>query len=70
MTLVKIFEMFLREWVTEDIGNKIDINQFAARPAGNEAALMMSILDPESSRLPEEIRYNWESITINDEYVI
>ena len=25
----KIFEMFLREWVTEDIGHKIYINQFA-----------------------------------------
>ena len=53
---------------TEEIRQKyvpkfIVDNPKAARPAGNEAALMMSILDPESSRLPEEIRYNWESIT-------
>ena len=25
----KIFETFLRDWITEDIGDKIDINQFA-----------------------------------------
>ena len=29
----------------------------------NEVALMISILDPESSLLPEDIRYNWESST-------
>jgi hypothetical protein len=29
--------------------------------ANNEAALLISILDPESFLLPEEIRYNWES---------
>ena len=28
---------------------------------GNEVALVISILDPESSLLPENIRYNWES---------
>ena len=30
---------------------------------GNEVALMISILDPESSLLPENIRYDWESST-------
>ena len=29
----------------------------------NEVALMISILDPESCLLPEDIRYNWESST-------
>ena len=28
---------------------------------GNEVSLMISILDPESSLLPEDIRYNWDS---------
>ena len=28
---------------------------------GNEVALMISILDPESSLLPEDVRYNWDS---------
>ena len=28
---------------------------------GNEVALMISILDPKSSLLPEDIRYNWDS---------
>ena len=27
----------------------------------NEVAVMISILDPESSLLPEEVRLNWES---------
>ena len=30
----------------------------------NEAALMVSILDPESSLLPKEIRFNWESSSL------
>ena len=29
----------------------------------NEVALMVSILDPESSLLPEEVRCNWKSST-------
>ena len=29
----------------------------------NEDALMISILDPESSLLPEDVRFNWESTT-------
>lgn len=36
-------------------------NTKVARLSGNEPALMISILDPESSLLPENIRYNWES---------
>ena len=27
----KIFEMCIQEWVTEDIGHKIDVNQFAEK---------------------------------------
>ena len=53
---------------TEEIRQKyvpkfIVANPKVARLAGNEAALMISILDPESSLLPEEIRFNWESST-------
>ena len=29
----------------------------------NEDALMISILDPESSLLPDEVRFNWDSTT-------
>ena len=36
-------------------------NPKVASLADNETALIISILDPESSLLPEEIRYNWES---------
>ena len=36
-------------------------NPKVASLANNETALLISILDPESSLLPEEIRYNWES---------
>ena len=38
-------------------------NPKVARLTGNEALLMISILDPESCLLPKEIRYNWESST-------
>ena len=48
---------------TEEIRQKyvpkcIVANPKVARLSGNEAALVISILDPESSLLPEEIRYN------------
>ena len=36
-------------------------NPKVASLANNETALLISILDPESSLLPEEIRHNWES---------
>ena len=36
-------------------------NQKITSLLGNETALMISILDPESSLLPDDIRYNWES---------
>ena len=51
---------------TEEIRQKYVPQFVLANPrvvslANNEAALLISILDPESSLLPEEIRYNWES---------
>lgn len=36
-------------------------NNIISSLLNNEAALMVSILDPQSSLLPEEIRFNWES---------
>ena len=36
-------------------------NTRISRLLGNEVALMISILDPESSLLPEDVRYNWDS---------
>ena len=38
-------------------------NPKVASLANNETALLISILDPESSLLPEDIRHNWESST-------
>ena len=51
---------------TEDIRQKyipqfVIANPMVARLADNEAALMISILDPESSLLPDDVRFNWES---------
>jgi hypothetical protein len=51
---------------TEEIRQKfvpqfILSNPKIASLANNENALIVSILDPESSLLPDEIRYNWES---------
>ena len=41
----KVFEVFLRKWITEDIGNKIHINQFAGRRgAGTEHLMVDKIL--------------------------
>ena len=53
---------------TEEIRQKyvpkfILANPKVTRLADNETALVISILDPESSLLPEDIRYNWESST-------
>ena len=36
-------------------------NSKVASLVDNEEALIISILDPESSLLPEDIRFNWES---------
>ena len=41
----KIFEMFLREWVTEDIGNRIDINQFAGKKGVGTEHLIVKLRD-------------------------
>ena len=51
---------------TEDIRNTFLPKFLLANPRissifGNETALIISILDPESSLLPEEIRFNWHS---------
>ena len=40
----KIFESFLRTWIVEDIGNKIDKNQFAGkRGVGTEYMIVMIV---------------------------
>ena len=36
-------------------------NPKVSKVADNETALVLSILDPESSLLPEEVRFSWES---------
>ena len=41
----KIFESHLRGWVTEDIGNKININQFAGRKGMGTEHLVVKLLD-------------------------
>ena len=53
---------------TESISQKyvpkfILANPKVTRLADNETELVISILDPESSLLPEDIRYSWESST-------
>ena len=63
---------------TEDIRQKyipqcVIANPMVARLTDNEAALMISILDPESSLLPDDVRFNWESskkiYTLTHDYV-
>ena len=40
----KIYEGFLRDWIVEDIGNKININQFAGRKGvGTEHMIVMMV---------------------------
>ena len=41
----KIFESFLRGWVTEDIGSKIDINQFAGKSGIGTEHLVVKLMD-------------------------
>jgi hypothetical protein len=41
----KIFESHLRGWVTEDLGNKININQFAGRKGMGTEHLVVKLLD-------------------------
>ena len=41
----KIFELFLREWITEDIGRKMDINQFAGRKGSGTEHMLVLMID-------------------------
>ena len=41
----KVFETFLRDWITEDIGNKIDINQFAGKKGVGTEHLLVAMVD-------------------------
>ena len=41
----KVFETFLRDWITEDIGKKIDINQFAGKKGVGTEHLLVAMLD-------------------------
>ena len=64
----KIFEIFLRGWITEDIGHKIDANQFAGRKgAGTEHMLVwmidrvLSLLDKPGMRAVIKASVDWAS---------
>ena len=41
----KIFETFLRDWITEDIGDKIDINQFAGKKGTGTEHMIVLMVD-------------------------
>ena len=41
----KIFELFLREWISEDIGRKMDINQFAGRKGSGTEHMLVLMID-------------------------
>ena len=41
----KVFETFLRDWITEDIGEKIDINQFAGKKGVGTEHLLVAMMD-------------------------
>ena len=41
----KVFETFLRDWITEDIGHKIDINQFAGKKGVGTEHLLVAMMD-------------------------
>ena len=41
----KVFETFLRDWITEDIGEKIDINQFAGKKGVGTEHLLVAMID-------------------------
>ena len=47
----KIFELFLRGWITEDIGRKIDINQFAGRKGSGTEHMLVLMIDRILSQL-------------------
>ena len=41
----KVFETFLRDWITEDIGRKIDLNQFASKKGVGTEHLLEAMMD-------------------------
>ena len=47
----KIFESFIRGWVTEDIGSKIDRNQFAGKSGIGTEHLIVKLMDRVLSQL-------------------
>ena len=47
----KIFELFLRKWISEDIGHKIDINQFAGRKGAGPEHMLVLMMDRVLSQL-------------------
>ena len=42
---LKVFETFLRGWITKDIGEKIDINQFAGKKGVKMEHLLVAMID-------------------------
>ena len=64
----KIFELFLRDWVTEDIGSKIDKKQFAGKKGiGTEHLIIklmdrvLSLLDKPGMRAVVQASVDWAS---------
>ena len=41
----KVFEGFLRDWITQDIGDKMDINQFAGKKGVGTEHLIVALMD-------------------------
>ena len=41
----KMFESFLRDWITEDIGEKLDINQFAGEKGVGTEHMIVWMMD-------------------------
>ena len=41
----KVFETFWRDWITEDIGEKIDINQFAGKKGVGTEHMLVAMMD-------------------------
>ena len=42
---LKLFESFLRVWITEDIGHKLDLNQFAGKKGTGTEHLIVALVD-------------------------
>ena len=47
----KIFELILRNWISEDIGHKIYINQFASRKGAGPEHMLVLMMDRVLSQL-------------------